>query len=220
MEVVIIPTLRAVTVRAELGADSGRNVANAPSQIGRAAAAVHYNHLMRREIRRSLPIPGMFFAYGIQLSIQRSMSSTPPPHSENPYATPQATGSSRAEASSVDVFTASGAFEVGNEERHDVRVTWSLWSGEEVYVVDNVEVMRLRKHGLWGARTLEVGEREKHLVEIRFRALPFTVVEVYIDGKRRIRNLFPRLGLTLWTMAAAGAIPLGLTIAWFLNTRG
>jgi hypothetical protein len=145
--------------------------------------------------------------------------SRPVSPTENPYSTPQAAGSARAEASSVDIFTASGAFEVGKEEKHDVRITWSLWSGEEVYVVDDVEVLRLRKHGLWGARTFEVGEREKHQIEVRFRALPFTVVEVYVDGKRRIGNLFPRLGLLLWTIAAAGAIPIGLTIAWFLHTK-
>jgi hypothetical protein len=163
---------------------------------------------------RQACLPGFKAFQGSRHSMPSSLSPT-----ENPYSTPQATDNSRAEASSVDIFTASGAFEVGNKEKHDVRITWSLWSGEEIYLVDNVEVMRLRKHGLWGARTFAVGEQEKHRIEIRFRALPFTVVEVYVDGKRRVGNLFPRLGVLLWTIAAAAAVPIGLTIAWFLHTR-
>ena len=62
----------------------------------------------------------------------------------NPYVSPRAGGDARGEASSVDIFSAVSAFEVGDKEKHDVRVRWSLWSGEEVYMVDGEEVMRMR----------------------------------------------------------------------------
>ena len=138
---------------------------------------------------------------------------------DNPYLSPQSAGDKRNQASVVDIFTATSAFEVGDTEKHDVRITWSLWSGEEVYEVDNREVLRLRSFDFAGARKLEVGDEEKHTVEVRFRSLPFNVVEVHIDGERRIRNLFPRLSLLLWTIAAVIGLPTGLLVAWFLYFR-
>ncbi len=80
--------------------------------------------------------------------------------------------------------------------------------------------MRMRSFDFSGVRELQVGDEEKHQVEIRFRSLPFTVVEVHIDGQRRIRSLFPRLSLFFWTLALVVSIPLGLTLAWFLYFRG
>jgi hypothetical protein len=145
-------------------------------------------------------------------------SDQPRPERENPYRSPQASGKS-GQASAVDIFTATSAFEVGENEKHDVRVTWAVWSGEEVYEVDNCEVLRLRSFDVAGARSLEVGDAEKHTVEVRFRSLPFNVVEVHIDGQRRIRNLFPRLSLLLWTIAAVIGLPTGLLVAWFLYFR-
>lgn len=142
------------------------------------------------------------------------------PLSDNPYLSPQTPAGKDGQASAVDIFTAASVFEVGNEEKHDVRITWSIWSGEEIYEVDDVEVLRLRSFDFAGARKLEVGEAEKHTVEVRFRSLPFNVVEVHIDGQRRIRNLFPKLSLLIWTMAAVIGLPLGLVVAWFLYFRG
>ena len=134
----------------------------------------------------------------------------------NPYVSPRAGGDARGEASSVDIFSAVSAFEVGDKEKHDVRVRWSLWSGEEVYMVDGEEVMRMRSFDFAGVRQLELGREEKHQVEIRFRTLPFNMVSVYVDGQRRIGNLFPRLSLLQWTIAAVFFIPLGVTVVWFV----
>jgi hypothetical protein len=139
--------------------------------------------------------------------------------SENPYLSPKTSAGKGAQASAVDIFTASSAFEVGQQEKHDVRITWSLWSGEEIYEVDDREVLRMRSFDFSGVRTLEVGDQEKHTVEVRFRSFPFNVVEVHIDGQRRIRNLFPRLSLLIWTMAAVIGLPTGLIVAWFLYFR-
>lgn len=138
---------------------------------------------------------------------------------DNPYLPPKTGGGKGGQASAVDIFTASSVFEVGQNEKHDVRVTWSLWSGEEIYEVDDVEVLRMRSFDWSGARKLDVGDQEKHQIEVRFRSLPFNIVEVHIDGKRQIRNLFPRLSLMLWTMAAAIGLPTGLLVAWFLYFR-
>lgn len=143
----------------------------------------------------------------------------PDTEQQNPYRSPEAPAQSRSEASTVDIFTATSAFEVGDEEKHDVRVTWSIWSGEEVYVIDDVEVARMRSFEVSGVREFDVGEEEKHKIEIRFRSLPFNVVEVFVDGKRHIRNLFPRLSFLIWTLAAVIFVPLGLTVAWFLYGR-
>ncbi len=139
--------------------------------------------------------------------------------SENPYLTPKSGGGKDGETSAVDIFTATSVFEVGTAEKHEVRVTWSLWSGEEIYHVDDAEVLRMRSFDVSGARKLEVGNDEKHTIEVRFRSLPFNVVEVHIDGVRQIRNLFPRLSLLIWTMAAVIGLPTGLLVAWFLYFR-
>jgi hypothetical protein len=138
---------------------------------------------------------------------------------ENPYLSPKTGGGKGGQASAVDIFTATSAFEVGDQERHDVRITWSLWSGEEIYEVDDVEVLRMRSFDFSGARKLEVGDAEKHTVEVRFRSFPFNIVQVHVDGQRRIRNLFPQLSLLIWTMAAVIGLPLGLLVAWFLYFR-
>jgi hypothetical protein len=147
------------------------------------------------------------------------MDDSDPTPRENPYRSPNAASGKGGQASAVDIFTATSAFEVGEREKHDVRVTWAVWSGEEIYEIDDREVLRLRSFEFAGARKLEVGEEEKHTVEVRFRSLPFNVVEVHIDGQRRIRNLFPRLSLLLWTIAAVIGLPTGLLVAWFLYFR-
>jgi len=144
------------------------------------------------------------------------MSSKPPDNGpENPYESPTSGAGGRGDDAAVDLFTASSRFEVGEKERHAICVTWSIWSGEEVYEIDDVEVARLRSFEVSGAREFDVGEAEKHHVEIRFRSLPFNVVEVYVDGKRHIRNLFPRLSLMIWTLAAVVCVPIGLLIVWY-----
>src|SRR5690349_8999471 len=112
------------------------------------------------------------------------MQNQPHGERENPYLTPKTGGGKDGQASAVDIFSASSVFEVGQEEKHDVRITWSLWSGEEIYEVDDVEVLRMRSFDWSGARTLEVGDQEKHQIVVRFRSLPFNIVEVHIDGKR------------------------------------
>lgn len=144
---------------------------------------------------------------------------TPDPKDANPYRSPKASLTAKGDASSVDIFTATSAFEVGEKEKHEIRITWSIWSGEEIYEVDNEEVKRIRSFDVSGVRELEVGDEEKHLVEVRFRSFPFNVAQVYVDGRRRIRNLFPRLSLLIWAMAAVIFIPLGIILAWLFHFR-
>jgi hypothetical protein len=94
-------------------------------------------------------------------------------------------------------------FEVGVHERHTVTVSISIWTGEEIYLVDGVE--RKRTRSWWGRRTFSVGEKETHDIEVR--VAPSGRVSVYVDRQLAERNLFPMLP---WIPAALGAIVLGL----------
>jgi hypothetical protein len=110
---------------------------------------------------------------------------------ENPYESPRsALGRDRPPRRAV--------FEVGTAERHVVEVFLSLW-GTEVYVVDDVEVLRLSSMSMRATRQFDVGESERHSVEIRLDVRPSWKslifpdwrAEAYVDGKLVVAELFP-----------------------------
>jgi len=95
------------------------------------------------------------------------------------------------------------AFEVGLAERHLVEAFLSLW-GTEVYAVDGVEVLRRKPElALRTTTQFDVGETEKHQVEVRFDMRPacnplrwrppWWTAEVYVDGELVVDELFPVL---------------------------
>lgn len=89
-------------------------------------------------------------------------------------------------------------FEVGIEERHVVEIFMSTW-GTEVYAVDGNEVLRQKSFSIWGARRFDVGDVEKHSVEIRIDMFPswksliapVWIAEAYVDGVLVVADLFP-----------------------------
>ncbi|MCA9204465.1 MAG: hypothetical protein KDA59_15535 [Planctomycetales bacterium] len=117
-----------------------------------------------------------------------------PPSSVNPYAAPS-------DATQRKRPPVRARFDVGKDERHTVEICLSIWTCEEVYVVDDIEVMRITSVAFRANRRFEVGEDEKHEVEVRVdmfpsaQALisPMWIAEVYVDGKLQVEELFPTM---------------------------
>jgi len=81
-----------------------------------------------------------------------------------------------------------------------VEIFLSMW-GTEVYTVDGVEVLRLKSMALRATRRFEVGDPEKHLVEVKVDAFPSWkvfiapswIAEVYVDGELVVDELYPEM---------------------------
>jgi hypothetical protein len=135
-----------------------------------------------------------------------------------PYRSPK-TGGGKGAGVAVDIFTATSSFEVGDLERHEVRITWSLWSGEEIYEVNDIEVLRMWNFDFSRVRKLEFGNEEKHTVEVCFRSFPFNIVQVTSTASAASQSVsatepaYLDHGCSDWA-------PTGLFVAWFLHFRG
>jgi hypothetical protein len=141
------------------------------------------------------------------------------PGQVNPYESPRSEPVSHLVSSRVSFCKASATFVVGEREKHAVAVHISLWSGEEVYTVDDVEVLRRREVVSWGGRRFTVGQNERHEVEIRAAAFPLSRCRALVDGRVYIPGLFSPLHLlfeTLVVIVGAGAVGalIALCIQW------
>jgi hypothetical protein len=88
------------------------------------------------------------------------------------------------------------SFQVGEIEKHHVEV-YSRFFGIpalEVVTVDGVEVLRKTKFPIWLTDHLqfEIGDRERHTVELRYNTLSLTS-RAYVDGRLHIGCLFPQV---------------------------
>lgn len=95
---------------------------------------------------------------------------------------------------------------------HRVDVETHHVTGEERYLVDGIEVLARRHLGWHAEVALPVGE---HQVLIRSRWYPLLPVEVWVDGRRALDDLFPQqsLGLVLIGLpASAAALAFGASI--------
>lgn len=77
-----------------------------------------------------------------------------------------------------------GRVEIGGSEKHTIEYEYSEWSGIEVITIDGV--VKHKGFSIVGInRVLEVGEKEKHQVKIRYGFLDFmkNKAKVTLDGK-------------------------------------
>ena len=129
------------------------------------------------------------------------------------------------------------SFEIGESEKHTISVELSAF-GRESYRVDGEVVLQGWYFGLRGRRTFSVGERERHVIEFVYDALPSWKelfvpggwrAEVYVDGELHIEDLTSKwrrrvrgidhafnlilLGIVLFALAGGAAY----LIRWLLS---
>jgi len=118
---------------------------------------------------------------------------------ENPYS-PPATVHHRA-------GVACRSFQVGREEINTVIVETSLWTGLSTHSTDaagnSTPVQR-------GPRQFEVGERERHQVEIQVDRT--ARVNAFVDGELVERNLFPRVRAVIFAMIALFSVSIFVAV--------
>ena len=74
-------------------------------------------------------------------------------------------------------------FTVGDEEKHQVEVEISYWSGRERIYVDGKQVVKKFNLGVGCDYKFIVGENEKHNVEVKGTGFFTPKIEVFVDGK-------------------------------------
>ncbi len=123
--------------------------------------------------------------------------------SENPYLPP---------ATDNDHFGSSRrSFQVGLDELSTVSVETSLWTGLKTYSTNDRGISTPVHRG---ACRFEVGERERHQVEIRVDGTGR--VNAFVDGELIIKNLFPKMRLLILSLVALfcaltfGIVSLGI----------
>lgn len=93
------------------------------------------------------------------------------------------------------------SFTVGESEKHTVGIHFSYF-GKEVYTVDGLDVLRINSLSTRGVRQFELGEVEKHSIEIRMDVLAtwkcfFSahdwIAEAYVDGELVVEDLIPKM---------------------------
>lgn len=109
---------------------------------------------------------------------------------------------------------------------HELEVQTHHWSGTEIYRIDGQQVRRVRNLGWHATEALSVGERS---VEIVSRWYPLLPVQVRIDGRPHVDDLFPQLWPTklallalvsvggpwlIWRLASTLGIAPVLALPW------
>ena len=120
-------------------------------------------------------------------------------HSNNPYEPP-----------SLDVdwmVMRRRAIQVGREEIHTVIVQTSLSRGLKTHTVDATgEATPIQR----GPCRIQIGEREKHLVEVGVDAT--YRVNVLVDGKLVEEDLFPRMRATIFAVVIGFMLVTTVTV--------
>jgi len=71
---------------------------------------------------------------------------------------------------------------VGIKEKHTLRITYDLFSRKLVIYVDDLSYAETYLTGVPKEFRIEVGNEERHTVNISIRGSTIPVVSVYIDG--------------------------------------
>jgi hypothetical protein len=76
-------------------------------------------------------------------------------------------------------------FEIGENEKHIIEVSASVWTGQVKIVVDGRTMAKTHQIGLSDASyRFPVGENEKHDVEVIVGGIVAARAELLVDGKR------------------------------------
>ena len=113
-------------------------------------------------------------------------------------------------------------FLIGETEKHEVEIYRSQWTNKVVVKIDGEIASRktLWKKGTFF--TLEVGEREKHEIELKYSGIYFPKVKCFVDGKPHLREA---VILSKWQKPVKFASALliillvsGVGYLWFLSS--
>ena len=136
------------------------------------------------------------------------------PATPNPFASPRVRSTSVVVTRRTRLAGSQVSFQVGENPTHTVDVYLSVWSGLEMYRVDQHDVIRLRSFALWGQRELVVNDAP---LVIRYRMLPLWSAQASYDGDIVVPELFPGLsalfrGLTMLVSVGFGIVLSGLAL--------
>ncbi len=76
-----------------------------------------------------------------------------------------------------------GKFFVGKEEKHEIYVSYSLWTGRLKVDIDGKRVTDTWHLGITKILNYTVGDKEAHEVMIKISGIFVPHIEAYVDGK-------------------------------------
>jgi len=76
-----------------------------------------------------------------------------------------------------------GKFTVGEEEKHEIYVSYSLWTGKLKVDIDGKRVTETWAVGITKILTYPIGQKEKHEIMIKISGIIVPSIELYVDGK-------------------------------------
>ncbi len=78
-------------------------------------------------------------------------------------------------------------FSVGTEEKHIIKVHWSLLTGRIIVMADDSEIARSENiFSRWNHLQFKIGNREEHQIEVRtkYDYIAFSArIELFVDGE-------------------------------------
>ena len=111
----------------------------------------------------------------------------------------------------------------GEKDEHTFTVRFSQLTGKEVYLLDGEEIRRARNWRLCFSEHFEIGDIEKHNLEIRVSTYPWKA-EVFLNRQRIVDGLFPDLAdknlhAEFWMKLSPLAAPLALCVFFALGAH-
>lgn len=76
-----------------------------------------------------------------------------------------------------------GRFYIGTEEKHEIYVFYSEWTGKLKVDIDGKRVTDTWHLGITKILIYTIGDKEIHQVMIKISGFFFSHIEVYVDGK-------------------------------------
>ena len=76
-----------------------------------------------------------------------------------------------------------GKFIIGDKEKHEIDVSYSVWTGQLKVEVDG---KRVAKDTVWGTKrdlSFTIGDEETHELQIKISGVVSGRIELYVDGK-------------------------------------
>ncbi|RLG83064.1 MAG: hypothetical protein DRO40_05805 [Thermoprotei archaeon] len=74
-------------------------------------------------------------------------------------------------------------FTVGEQEKHEIYIRWSEWSGKLIVDLDGKRIVDTYFWSFKKELELDVGKNEKHRVKIILKGIFIPKAEVYVDNK-------------------------------------
>ena len=74
-------------------------------------------------------------------------------------------------------------FSFGEEEKHEIQVSYSLWTGQLKVKIDEKRVTGTWHLGITKVLNYKIGDKEVHEVMVKISGIFVPSIEVYVNGK-------------------------------------